>query len=121
MKAKLDADSRDWCLHHYRDSHGNYVSATLSAHAERIKAGKRSESRRDTCAYIYHVREGSGTSDITTAAGENIKLCWQQHDTFAVPAWSRIVHESDAHADSYLFVLSDRPLLQALKMYSVES
>lgn len=118
MKSKLDADGKDWSLQHYRNRSGGYISSTLGAHAERVKAGKSSNSRRDTCAYIYHAHIGSGKSEITTANGEKTTVIWQQNDTFAVPAWSRIVHHADEGQDAYLFVLSDRPLLEKLNMYS---
>ena len=118
MKNKLDSQGTDWALEHYHDASGDYISGTLGGHAERVAAGKTSPMRRDTCAYIYHVHAGSGKSEITTANGEATTVTWQKHDTFAVPAWSRIVHEANTHEDAYFFVLSDRPLLEKLEMYA---
>lgn len=118
MQAQLDAEPGPWALVHYRDPSGSYISGTLGAHAERVTASKESPGRRDTCSYIYHVRSGSGESEITTAGGETKTVEWNPHDTFAVPAFSRIVHRASGGEDVYLFVLSDRPLLEQLKMYS---
>jgi gentisate 1,2-dioxygenase len=117
MKEKLDTRGTDWALEHYRNASGDYISGTLGAHAERIRAGKSSSPRRDTCAYIYHVHKGSGESEIITANGEKTKVCWQLNDTFAVPAWSQIFHTANMEVDAYFFVLSDRPLLETLNMY----
>jgi gentisate 1,2-dioxygenase len=119
MQAKLDAEIGPWGLIHYRDASGNYISGTLGAHAEKVTASKESTPRRDTCSYIYHVRSGMGKSEITTASGDTKTVEWNAHDTFAVPAWSYIVHRANSGEDAYLFVLSDRPLLERLKMYSV--
>ncbi|OAP60200.1 hypothetical protein AYL99_05202 [Fonsecaea erecta] len=118
MKEKLDSQKTDWALEHYRDASGEYISGTLGAHAERVAAGTKSPVRRDTCAYIYHVHAGSGKSEIVTANGETTTVSWKKNDTFAVPAWSKIIHEADAQEDAYFFVLSDRPLLEKLKMYA---
>lgn len=120
MKKQLDSDPSDWTLQHYRNRSGEYISTTLGAHAERLKAGTNSPAHRDTCAYIYHAHMGSGKSDITAANGEKTTVVWQANDTFAVPAWSQIVHHADGSEDAYLFVLSDRPLLERLNMYSEE-
>jgi gentisate 1,2-dioxygenase len=119
MQAKLDAETGAWGLIHYRNASGNYISGTLGAHAEKVAASEESTARQDTCSYIYHVRSGAGKSEITTASGETKTVEWNPHDTFAIPAWSRIVHRANDGEDAYLFVLSDRPLLERLNMYSV--
>ena len=46
-------------------------------------------------------------------------VTWNKNDTFAVPAWSRIVHEADDGSDAYLFVINDRPLQERLGMFFV--
>ncbi|OAP59251.1 hypothetical protein AYL99_06549 [Fonsecaea erecta] len=119
MKARLDADSAPWALQHYQSPSGDFISSTLGAHAEKVQAGKQSMGKRDTCSYIYHVHSGHGQTEITTTSGATKMVRWGPHDTFAVPAWSRIVHTADGEQDCYLFVLSDRPLLVQLKMYSL--
>jgi gentisate 1,2-dioxygenase len=116
MKATLDSKPGPWALEHYRDASGNYISSTMGAHAERLEASQQSAPRRDTCSYIYHVKSGSGKSNITKANGESDTVEWEVHDTFAVPAWSRIVHTANPGEGVYLFVLSDRPLLERLNM-----
>jgi gentisate 1,2-dioxygenase len=117
MRDNLDAKNDDWSLQHYRSPTGDYISGTLGAHAELIRSGKTSPARQDTCSYIYHAHEGSGISEIVYANGERTTVTWQQNDTFAVPGWSEMVHTADESCDAYFFVLSDRPLLENLKMY----
>jgi len=119
MKSKLDVDTRD-CPSQYYLILMNHVSVTFGAHTERIKVGKKSKSRRDTCSYIYHVHEGSGSSEIITSGAETITIHWKRHDTFVVPAWSRIIQKPEAVTDVYHFVLSDRSILEALKIHSVQ-
>ena len=118
MKKRLDDSTGDWSMQTYHQSGEEYISATLGAHAERVKAGARSTSRRDTCAYIYHVQSGSGKSVVTKANGEVKTVTWEKNDTFAVPAWSLIDHSANDDSDAYFFVLSDRPLLESLQMYA---
>ena len=118
MKKRLDDTGSDWSMQTYHNPDQEYISLTLGAHAERIKAGTKSPPRRDTCAYIYHVQSGSGKSEITKSNGETKTVEWEKSDTFAVPAWSRIVHFPNDASDTYFFVLSDRPLLENLQMYA---
>lgn len=120
MKKRLDDNAGDWSMETYHSPDSKYISQTLGAHAERIKAGAQSQPRRDTCAYIYHVQSGSGKSEITKPNGETKTVEWEKSDTFAVPAWSRIVHFANQTSDAYLFVLSDRPLLDILQMYAMD-
>lgn len=125
MQAKLDAQGSSWAQEIYRNPSGAYISGTLGAHAEKVQAGTQSPDRRDTCSYIYHVRSGTGESEIVTAAASTeckeakpMVVRWGPHDTFAVPAWSRVTHRADEGSDAYLFVLSDRPLIEKLNMYA---
>ncbi len=118
MKERLDNVEGNWAMQHYLNSEKGYISNTLGAHAERVKAGTQSPPRRDTCAYIYHIQSGSGRSEITKSNGETKTIEWEKSDTFSVPTWSKIVHFADSSSDAYFFVLSDRPMLEALQMYS---
>ncbi len=120
MKERLDSDDADWSRHIYFKDDGGYISKTLGAHAEKVKAGKKSEARRETLSYVYHVQSGSGRTEIELFSGEKKTVEWGKSDTFAVPAWSRISHEADGGQDAYLFVLSDMPIVESLDMYVKE-
>ncbi|RFU28987.1 hypothetical protein B7463_g7358, partial [Scytalidium lignicola] len=120
MKAQLDLQDGDYVVETYRKPDGTHVSSTLGAHALRLKAGKSSTPIRATCSFVFHSQAGSGKTVIEGANGEVKTLSWTVHDTFAVPAWSRITHVAEPNTDAYLFSLSDMPLLENLNMYRVE-
>ena len=117
IKGKLDSSDSDWSQTVYRNKAGEYISKTLGAHAERIKAGKESPPRHDTCSYVYHVQSGSGKTTIGLYDGSTRTVEWDKSDTFAVPAWSTVSHLASTAQDVYLFALSDMPLLERLSMY----
>lgn len=117
MQAKLDVDPRDWVLHEYKAASGGEISQTLGAQAERIKAGKAGSANKNTCSYVYHVRSGNGRTEIETPHGITRTVRWSKGDTFAVPAWSTILHHASNEDDAYLFAFCDRPALKALSMY----
>ncbi len=56
-----------------------------------------------------HVYEGSGRTHV----GDTV-LTWKQGDSFALPAWQKIVHENTGAGRAYLFRFDDRPLMSAL-------
>jgi gentisate 1,2-dioxygenase len=82
-----------------------------------VKAGTTSPPRRDTSSYVYHVQSGTGKTIITLFDGNEKTVVWERSDTFAVPAWSTVKHVADDRVDSYLFALTDMPLLEGLNMY----
>jgi gentisate 1,2-dioxygenase len=69
---------------------------------------------------VFHVKSGSGRTQVEGDDGETSTVTWSLHDTFAVPAWKRITHKADEIEDAYLFCLSDMPLLENLNMYRAE-
>ncbi|KAI6262745.1 hypothetical protein MCOR07_006609 [Pyricularia oryzae] len=120
-RAHLDSQPGPWAIFNYTRRIGGQgepveISRTLGAQAERIEAGKQSEPVRETCSFVYHVYEGSGTSTIETTSGTE-QITWRKGDTFAVPAWSERVHKADQGATAFLFAVNDAPLLKALGMY----
>ncbi|KAJ9493832.1 hypothetical protein H2202_010687 [Exophiala xenobiotica] len=117
MQAKLDDNPDDWARSEYETRSGGHISQTLGAHAERVRAGKTGVVPRNTCSHVYHVRSGNGMTVIQPPDGREQKVQWTSRDTFAVPAWSKITHHAAEGGDAYLFVLSDRPVLDALNMY----
>jgi gentisate 1,2-dioxygenase len=120
MEAKLRSGSDDWTRSEYRTASDTYISRTIGAHAERIKGGKTGSPPKDTCSYVYHIRSGDGQTFIELSSGSTEMLHWTKGDTFAVPAWSKITHSAADGKDAYLFVLSDKPVLESLNMYIVE-
>ena len=121
MQKRLDAEPGGWARCEYKTSKGAYISKTLGAHAERVNAGKTGSPPRESCSYVYHAVVGNGSTEIELSRGGTETIQWQQRDTFAVPAWSRVTHHASADGDAYFFVLSDRPALDQLGMFISES
>lgn len=117
MQQRLNAEPGDWAGCNYKTSTGAYISKTLGALAERVNAGKTGGPPRESCSYVYHAVAGNGSTEIELSKGGTETVQWQQGDTFAVPAWSRVTHHASSDGDAYLFVLSDRPALDQLGMY----
>ena len=71
-------------------ANGAEISATIGASAYRIDPGAQTAPILETASAVFHVYEGSGR----TRVGDTV-LTWKQGDSFAVPAWQRIVHEKE--------------------------
>lgn len=94
------------------------LSRTVGAQAERVDRGCRSTASRESCSFVYHCFEGYGSTALRLANGELKTVEWSKGDTFAVPAWTEIVHKATER--SYLFAINDLPLLENLGMYRKE-
>lgn len=91
---------------------------TIGAMAMRVRSGAIASPKRDTCSFVFHVVAGKGKTIIK--GNKEATFEWKRGDTFAVPAWSNITHEASPDEDAYLFVLTDKPLLDNLGMYLVD-
>jgi gentisate 1,2-dioxygenase len=65
---------------------------------------------------IYHVFKGSGMTTI----GERI-FEWNQGDSFTIPQWQPHHHASRTPETAIFFVMSDKPVLDALGFYREDS
>jgi gentisate 1,2-dioxygenase len=65
---------------------------------------------------IYHVWRGSGVSYIGDKRYE-----WEQGDSFVVPLWQNHRHENTAKDPAIFFVMSDKPLMDAIGHYREEA
>ena len=99
-----------------------HLSKTISAQAERIKAGTTSPRLRETVSFVYHVYEGEGYSTVVTPEGKEEKVEWKTRDTFSVPAWSVVSHTAHTSGgeSAYLFAVNDRPMIESLGLYNKE-
>jgi gentisate 1,2-dioxygenase len=67
-------------------------------------------------ARFYHVFKGQRF----TIAGDN-RHDWEEGDTFTVPFWQWHHHGNVSHAaESILFVINDRPVMDAFGFYREE-
>jgi gentisate 1,2-dioxygenase len=115
MQVRLDAAAGPWASCAYTTASGAPVSRTIGAKAERIDAGSASPRRRETTSAIYHVRRGTGVTQVGDVA-----FAWQQGDTFAVPSWTWFAHEARGADTAYLFRYDDSALLDHLGAYRAE-
>lgn len=88
---------------------------TLSCEIQMLRPGEHTKSHRHTSSAIYHVFKGSGF----TVAGDT-RHDWKEGDTFTVPFWQWHHHGNVSHAESILFVMNDRPVMDAFGFYREE-
>ncbi|UNI19642.1 Gentisate 1,2-dioxygenase [Purpureocillium takamizusanense] len=112
----LDAQTGDHAVYHYRDVAGEPLARTLGAQAERIGPGTATTATQDIRSFVYHCYAGQGFSMVEAASGgETLRLEWTSRDTFAVPAWSKVVHVNSSETEqAYLVGMHDGPFLDAL-------
>ena len=79
----------------------------------RLLPGARTPTRRMTGSSVHVVFQGSGRTIMNGTVFE-----WGPGDIFVVPSWAAHDHEATEQAD--LFVLSDRPVLEAFRLYKRE-
>lgn len=87
---------------------------TLGCHMTRISGGSRTKARRKVGSSIYVVRAGAGVSVVG-----GVEMEWKAGDIFVSPSWAAVEHRATVTAD--LFAVSDRPALEALRLYREES
>jgi gentisate 1,2-dioxygenase len=107
----------DYARYEYKHADGHYLSKTLSAQAERLAPGCSSPESQETVSFMYHVVEGDGFSMIRTSGEDgSCKIEWSTKDTFAIPAWSSVIHTNASRDgnDAFLVAINDRPMVEAL-------
>ncbi len=113
MQARLDAAPGPFAAIEYRHREtGGPISLTLGALAERVDRNAGSPRRGETASSVYHVRSGRGR----TRVGD-VVLNWEEHDTFAIPAWMPFEHENAGDETAYLFRYDDTTVLKAIGAY----
>jgi len=89
-------------LQYANPADGGYPMPTIGAFIQLLPRGFRGAGHRSTDGTVYSVVEGRGRTRI----GDEV-FAWGPKDTFVVPSWQRVSHESDE--ESVLFSFSDRP------------
>jgi len=87
---------------------GGPVMPTLDCYAMRLQSRAQTRAYRSTHNAIAVVARGSGKSSI----GEK-EIAWQKGDVFTIPHWHWVSHQAE-QADSQLFLMTDRGLLEAM-------
>jgi gentisate 1,2-dioxygenase len=89
---------------------GGPAIRTFSSEMTRLYPGARTPTTRTTGSSVWVVFSGSGRTVINETVYE-----WGPGDTFVVPSWAAVDHEANEEAD--LFVISDRPVLEAFRLF----
>ena len=89
---------------------------TLTCYMQLLRPNERLRAHRATTSTIYFVVRGEGS---TVMNGQ--RFDWAKGDVFAVPPWTWHEHANRLDADSILFSISDRPVLQTLRLYREEA
>jgi gentisate 1,2-dioxygenase len=92
---------------------GGPTLPTIGCYLQLLRGGFEGQTHHHSSAAIYHVVEGAGV----TVCGD-VELHWSAHDSFVVPSWMPHLHvNASKRDDAILFSATDRPLLEALKLY----
>jgi gentisate 1,2-dioxygenase len=92
---------------------GGPVMPTMACQVQLLKPGFHGQAHRHTSSVVYHVVRGRGHSLI-----DDVRLDWEEHDTFALPGWAQHQHANDLAGDeAILFAFTDEPVLRSLGLY----
>lgn len=94
-------------------AHGRDALPTMRCAMRRLAAGTRTPTTRSVGSSIIVVFAGHGTTVI-----DGMAFRWRPGDVLAVPSWCAVDHEPAETAE--LFVLSDAPVLEALRLERTE-
>jgi gentisate 1,2-dioxygenase len=89
--------------------HGGDALPTMRCAVRRLAAGRRTATTRTVGSCIILVFSGHGQTVI-----DGLSYGWGPGDTLAVPSWCAVDHEAAETAQ--LFVLSDAPVIEALRL-----
>ncbi len=95
---------------------GGPTTPTLSCEIQMLRPGEQTRSHRHTSSAIYHVFRGKGF----TVIGDT-RYDWETGDTFVVPLWRWHHHGNSSQEGAVLFVMNDRPVMEALGFYREEA
>jgi gentisate 1,2-dioxygenase len=100
----------------YVNPEGGHTMPTMACGIQLLRAGETTKTHRHNSSTIYHAFRGSGTTVI-----DGQRYDWDQGDCFVVPLWSWHSHQNRSNnREAILFSVSDRPVLDALKLYREE-
>lgn len=92
---------------------GRDALPTMRCAIRRLAPGLRTPTTRTVGSSLLVVFSGRGRTVI-----DGVSFGWGPGDTLAVPSWCAVDHEATAAAD--LFVLSDAPVIEALRLDRTE-
>jgi gentisate 1,2-dioxygenase len=81
-----------------------------------LRPGEVTKSHRHTSTAIYHVFRGKGFTVI-----DNNRHDWETGDSFSIPLWRWHHHGTSSHGEAILFVMNDKPIMDAFGFYREEA
>ena len=81
-----------------------------------LRPGEKTKAHRHTSSSIYHVFKGRGATII-----DDMRYEWDAGDSLSVPLWRFHRHENTFDQPAILFVMNNKPLLNALGYYREEA
>lgn len=90
---------------------GRDVLPTLRCRMERLRPGARTATTRTVGSSVRVASAGRGT---TVIDGESFR--WGPGDMITVPSWAAVDHRADDGGPADVFVLSDAPVIEALRL-----
>ena len=92
------------------------VLPTMACYIQLLRPEEHTKAHRHTSTAVYYVLEGAGHSVI-----DGQRFDWSAGDFFMLPPWAWHEHADTSGADSLFFVMSDRPIADAFKLYREEA
>jgi gentisate 1,2-dioxygenase len=100
----------------YVNPEGAHTMPTMSCGIQMLRPGETTKTHRHNYSTVYHAFRGSGTLNVN---GE--KFDWEQGDCFVLPLWAWHSHQNRSKSEEgILFSVSDRPVMEALKLFREE-
>jgi gentisate 1,2-dioxygenase len=103
-------------LRYVNPANGGPTLPTLSCEIEMLRPGEQTKSHRHTSSSVYHVFRGKGFTVI-----DDTRHDWETGDSFTVPLWRRHRHGNSSREEAILFVMNDRPVMDAFGFYREEA
>jgi gentisate 1,2-dioxygenase len=125
LKALASADESDAydgiVLEYTNPLSGGPTTETLGCRIQMIRPGEKTKIHRHTGNTIYHVVQGAGESRVGTSKNVDEVLRWSERDCFLVSSWQWHCFENKSATEpAILFSVSDRPVLEALRLHREE-
>lgn len=104
------------CLEYVNPLTGGPTLPTMSCQIQMLRPAEKTRAHRHTSCAIYHVFRGSGATIV-----DGRRFEWERGDSFVIPHWRFHHHECRPDQQAILFVMSDRPAMEALGFYREEA
>ena len=113
--SRYEPDQYDgYAVEYINPSTGETANKNIASWMQKLPKGYHSKAHRHTHATIYNVFKGSGYSVIN-----GVRFDWSAGDYFVVPNWAW--HEHVADEDSYLFSVSDLPIMEQFDLEQTQA